>query len=95
MQTEVKGLPEIGTTIEELSITSTNHIDGFTLAADVLANSVVYYLGKARPQQDRFRALNTAEAICRHPLSAHFVCTAEGSFADTWYRHPLDPDLPC
>src|SRR5260370_21432532 len=94
VRTEVKELPEIETTIEELSITSsTNRIDGLILAADIVANSAAYHLGKARPQQDRFRALNTREAICRHPLSDHFVCLGEGTVADTLYRHPQDPDL--
>jgi len=56
------------------SMTSTIEVDNneLTIAADVLSNSVKYYL-EQYGRETRFHALNTRAAIQNHPLFVQFV----------------------
>ena len=67
--------------------------DGYTLAADVLANSL-YYLFKHRDQSQLYNPLNEPNAIQNHPLAqnlAAFYDWGNGDIIeDRLYRHPID-----
>ena len=77
--------------VTNLSINPLHHGDGFTLAADVLANSL-NYLFKTRDESQLYRALNVPSAIRGHPLADNLAAFSNWGNADivgdTLYSHP-------
>ena len=77
--------------IASLSIIPIHGGDCFTLAADVLANSL-HYLFKNRTNSELYKALNEPSAIQDHPLAnnlAAFYDWGTGDvIGDRLYSHP-------
>ena len=77
--------------IASMSVNPIRDGDCFTLAADVLANSL-HYLFKNRPESELYRALNEPSAIQDHPLAdslAAFYDWGGGDvIGDRLYSHP-------
>jgi hypothetical protein len=96
IKVEVKFPPEMGieAVVRSLSINPVREGDGLVLAADVLANSL-NYLFKNRKDEERYKDLNTPEAVAAHPLSDHldaFLDWGAGDIlGDCLYRHPSAP----
>jgi len=85
----------IAAKVKKLDINCVGEGDGLVLAADVLANSLAY-LFHHRTDDQCFRALNTRQAVATHPLAKHldsFWNWGNFDLADTFYRHPRDPEL--
>jgi len=80
-------------TVEGVELRIVDDDDGLVLAADVLANSL-RHLFLSRRGRERYRALNTREAVANHPL---YDCLdsfwrRDGyNHADDFYGHPKDP----
>ena len=85
---------DIQVEIADLTINPIPLGDGYTLAADVLANSL-HYLLRTRDQSQRYKPLNTPAAIESHPLAdnlAAFYNWGNGDIiGDRLYRHPNNP----
>ena len=86
---------DIQVEVVDLTISPTPLGDGYTLAADVLANSL-YYLFRTREQSHRYKLLNAPSAIKSHPLAhnlAAFYNWGNGDIiGDCLYRHPKNPE---
>lgn len=86
---------QIPITITQLDFKCVTTLDGFVLAADVLANSLAYHY-RTRTKAERHRRLNTPEALVQHPLFQSLdAFTNWGAFdvSDTLYAHPCDPEI--
>ncbi|MBN9361779.1 MULTISPECIES: hypothetical protein [unclassified Devosia] len=91
-------LPEslqLGLRVRSLQINAVeDDTDGLVLAADVLANSLVY-LFTQRGSAERYRRLNWPSAVKDHPLAGHldaFNNWGDGDVVgDVLYRHPKAP----
>jgi hypothetical protein len=85
----------INVTVRSLELKVVDDSDGLVLAADVLANSLVH-LFHNRGDGEKYRALNTREAVTLHPLAKQldsFWNWGSGDLVgDRLYRHPKDPD---
>ncbi len=88
----------INATIRSLRLNVMKQPDGLVLAADVLANSLAH-LFHNRKEHERYRSLNSREAIANHPLAPQLDAFSDwGSrdlVGDGLYRHPKDPGLIC
>lgn len=90
IQTTLPPELDINIDIRRLTILTDTAKDPFVLAADVLANSLVYLFHK-RPPEEKYQPLNTIDAVRRHPLVANFDAFNEWSFdylGDSIWSHP-------
>ena len=82
---------EIDIKVEALNIVPIRGGDGYTLAADVLANSL-YYLFKNRDASQLYKPLNKPVAIMKHPiadnLAAFYDWGGGDLIGDRLYSHP-------
>ena len=82
---------EIDIKVEALTIAPIRGGDGYTLAADVLANSL-YYLFKNRDVSQRYKPLNEPNAIMNHPIVDNLAAFNDwGSgdlMGDRLFSHP-------
>lgn len=95
---ETKEIPiewRLPITVTHLDFRRITHLDGLVLAADVLANSLVYHY-RMRTKVERFRHLNRPETVKDHPISQSLDAFENwGTFdlSDLLYPHPCNPDL--
>lgn len=77
--------------VPKLTINPIHHGDGYTLAADVLANSL-NHLFKNRDQSELYKPLNEPNSIKNHPiadnLAAFYSCSSGDIIGDRLYSHP-------
>ncbi|PLZ02470.1 hypothetical protein CY652_10105 [Burkholderia sp. WAC0059] len=83
---------KISPVVKGLSIETVPDSDGLVLAADVLANSLLY-LFKNRDAVELYAPLNRQTAIASHPLAqrldAFYNWGSDDLVGDRLYRHPL------
>lgn len=95
---EIPAVPpaqQLPITITQIDFKRINTLDGLVLAADVLANSLTYHY-RVRGKEERYRRLNTPDALVGHALFRSLdAFTNWGAFdvSDTLYAHPCDPDI--